>query len=253
MSSFRSVAHCLRRTLPLLALAAAALLIAACSGGWRASFPTEDEVRRKLQRGMTAEQVKEVFGDPPGIHWVDPQRGGKVPYIAPIGARTRPVEGYAGFTVYYVAGKVWDWEVVLLNPSYEHRLLPLGANSWQVRVIAFVVLAVAAFFIIRRTRSSRRRRKAMLHAYETREIPAELPPEFRFVTPDTTVQMVVEKAGPYSRIRTERLNSLGGGEQKIVGYEYDLPSGAAVIVLPENPRQPESRIRGVVYRPPPEA
>lgn len=248
MSTVRLVAGLLRRNLPLTLLLAA-LFLSSCSGGMRAAFPTEEEVRSKLHKGMTAEQVLATFGEPPGHAWVDVQLGGKVHYIAPVRARTRPGAGYAGFTVYFNAGKVWDWEVIILNPAYEHRFLPEGRNSWQVRLVAFLIVAGGLFAVIRAVRTARRRRKELLDAYAAREIASDLPPDLRFITGETTLQTVFDELGPSSHTHRLRLNG-AAGEGAIVAYEYDLPSNGAVTIIPEPPAQPESRIRAVVYRHP---
>ena len=250
MSAVRIVAGLVGRNAPLT-VAVAALLLSGCSGGLRAKFPTEEEVRSKLHKGMTAEQVLATFGEPPGHAWVDVQLGGKVHYIAPVRARTRPGAGYAGFTVYFNAGKVWDWEVIMLNPSYEHRFLPAGRNSWQVRLVTFLIVAGGLYRTIRAVRTSRRRRKELLDAYASREIARDLPPDLRFITPETTLQMVFDELGPASRTREVRLSD-APPEEAIVAYEYDLPSNGAVAIMPEAPAHPESRIRAVVYRHPPE-
>jgi hypothetical protein len=177
----------MRRNFGAWALLVALPLLGACSGGLRAKFPQEEEVRARLEKGMTAEQVLATFGEPPGHQWVDVKLGGKVHYIAPAATRTRPGEGYAGFTVYFDRGKVWDWEVILLNPSYEPRVLPQGARSWQVRVGLLLLLATGGFFAVRYARSYSSSRRELLEAYAARTMPtAELPPDFRFLTHDDT-------------------------------------------------------------------
>ena len=230
---------------PIIAVAVA-LTLAGCSGSLRAKFPTEEEVRARLAKGMTAEQVLATFGEPAGHHWVDVNLGGKVHYIAPPATRRKPGEGYAGFTVYFDRGKVWDWEVILLNPSYEPRLLPHGARSWQVRLLAGVALVAAGFFGVRFLRAHFSIRKELLEAYVARSLPAgELPPEFRFLHDATTLQDVFDEAGQPSRVR--RLPSQNAGET-VAAYEYELPDDSKLFVMPEVPSQPESRIRAVVYR-----
>ena len=248
MRTSGSVAKSLRLDRPLMLLLAAVSL-SACVGSWRASFPTEEEVRAKLHRDMTAEQVLATFGEPPGMHRVNVERGGKVPYIAPVSARTRPVEGYAGFTVYFASGKVWDWEVILLNPSYEHRVLPGGWRSWQMRLVMLIVGGGSLFFAVRAIRNAQALRRALLRAYASRDIPADLPADFRFVTPETTVQAAMEQVGTPARKRTIRIRgNAAEAEAAISAFEYDLPDGSTVLVVPERSDQPESRIRAVVYR-----
>ena len=239
----------MRPSVAAAALVAAGFLLASCSGdGLRSTFPKEEEVRANLKKGMTAEQVLATFGNPPGLQPVDVKRGGKVHYVAPVATRTRKEMGYGGFTVYFDRGTVWDWEVILLNPSYEHRLLANGARSWQVQVLLVVVAVVGGFFAIRFLRRSSRTRKELLQAYSARDIPtAELPPDLRYLTHDTTVQAVLEEAGPPTR-KSKLPVKQQTGEAPIEVFEYELPNDAALFVIPEEPAQPESRIRAVVYR-----
>jgi hypothetical protein len=231
------------------ALVAVGFALGSCSGGGlRSSFPREEEVRGKLEKGMTAEQVLATFGNPPGLQQVDVKLGGKVHYIAPSATRTRKEMGYAGFTVYFDRGKVWDWEVIQLNPSYEHRLLANGARSWQAQVVLSAGAVVLAFFAIRYSRTYSSRRKELLQAYAARAMrTAELPPDFRFLTHETTVQAVLDEAGTPSRKSRLPLKQQPG-ETPIEVLEYELPNDAALFVIPEQPAAPESRIRAVVYR-----
>lgn len=230
-------------------LLAAVLLLSACSSVMRARFPTEEEVRGRLRRGMTADEVLATFGDPPGHQWVDVRLGGKVHYIAPAAARTRPGEGYAGFTVYFDRGKVWDWEVILMNPSYEHRLLA-GRNRWPVAAIGLLVVLAIGGLAFRRAHAKRSEREALLKAYSTGEIPeAELPPDFRFITHETTLQAVIEQAGPPSETKNIEAKS-ESGSPPLVAVAYELPSNGAVFVIPEDARDPNSRIRAVLFRRP---
>ncbi|HSH38205.1 MAG TPA: hypothetical protein VK993_05415 [Chthoniobacterales bacterium] len=251
------MATSLFRATQLTLLAAAAILVG-CSGGMRASFPTEEEVRGKLHRGMTADEVLATFGEPPGHQWVDVRLGGKVRYIAPAAARTRKTAGYAGFTVYFDRGKVWDWEVITMNPSYEHRLLPSAGARWALGTIALLLVGVAAYAVLLRVWLLRKEQKELFEAYMASDIPRELPADFRFITAETTLQTVLEQAGPASRRRKLPLNPdavvAAACEQNasepltVEAFEYDVPDGAAVIVLPNYPTDPESRIRAIVYR-----
>ena len=229
-------------------LCAALSLLVGCSGGLRAKFPTEEEVRGRLRKGMTADEVLATFGQPAGLQPVDVNMGGKVHYVAPPATRVKPGAGYAGFTVYFDRGRVWDWDVIVLNPSYEHRLFAAGARSWPLRVAAVVLVSIALFFGVRFARGRWSGRNELLRAYAAREIPTrQLPPEFRFITADLTLQAVIDEAGPYSRVVRLPIKG-GGGESEISAYEYELPNGAALLVMPEPPAQPESRLRAVVYR-----
>jgi len=65
----------------------------------------------------------------------------------------------------------------------------------------------------------------------------QMPAKFRFITSKTTLQQVIDKVGPYSRVR-------GSG---MLYYQWDLADGSAVLVLPEWPFEPKNRIRHVEY------
>jgi hypothetical protein len=121
----------------------------ACSKAPRSSFPTEEEVRARLHRGMTAEQVFAEFGRPEGHQFIKFEIGGKLHYIAPPATRTVPEEGYAGFSVLFVKDQVWDWEVIRLKPSYEPRLLASRQDRWGIALLVLAVVAVAFGFGVR--------------------------------------------------------------------------------------------------------
>jgi hypothetical protein len=128
---------------------AVAFLLPACRESLRSSFPTENEVRNKLHRGMTAEQVFAAFGKPDGHQFIKFEIGGKLHYIAPPATRTAPQEGYAGFTVLFVKDQVWDWEVIRMKPSYEPRLLGAKQNRWGLALVILLFLGTIAATLVR--------------------------------------------------------------------------------------------------------
>jgi len=65
----------------------------------------------------------------------------------------------------------------------------------------------------------------------------DLPAQFMFITPNTTLQQVIDRVGKYDRVR-------GSG---ISFYEYDLSDGSAVLIRPEWPFEPTNKIRGVTF------
>ena len=67
----------------------------------------------------------------------------------------------------------------------------------------------------------------------------ELPNQFRFISHKTTLRQVIDRLGPYTRVR-------GSGVQ---AFEYDLPDGSAVLIFPEHPFQPSNKIRDVQFYP----
>lgn len=228
---------------------AAVTLLGGCSGALRTSFPTEEEARSKLRRDMSADEVIAVFGKPLGHTFLNIEGDGKLHYIAPVGTRTAPREGYAGFSVYLHEGRVWDWEIILLNPSYEHRLrLPGSKTAWLLA--ALTLLAALVYGAKRLTRAQLRERQALKKAYATSDIPtAELPPDFRFITSATTLDEVMQTAGPYSRVVNIAPRSRRP-KPDLKAFVYDLPYRAAVFVMPEAPFEPQSRVRAVWFREP---
>ena len=67
----------------------------------------------------------------------------------------------------------------------------------------------------------------------------DLPPQFRFISRVTTLQEVVDHLGPYSQVRGSRVQA----------FEFDLPDGSAVLVFPDHPYAPYSRIIKVQFYP----
>jgi hypothetical protein len=80
---------------------------------------------------------------------------------------------------------------------------------------------------------------------------ADLPRDFRSLSHGTTVQQVLDEFGAPSR-KLELIAPAASGltaGAKFLAYEYELPYEAAVLVMPEPPGAPESRIRAVYFRP----
>lgn len=222
-------------------------------------FPTEEEMGSHLRSGMTTEDVISVFGPP--STGVGQQLGpSRLRYLSPIGSLTVEKEGYIGFEVQLVDGKVSGWRTLSGNPSYEPMKAP-ASFRWSARI--WVIIIACAFFygLNRAFKRGISEEHALLKAYKEREIPSQrLPAELRFVTNDTTLQEVINRAGPYSHLRKlpvdQTLASGYGlaegplGMPAIVLIEYSLPYHAVVILFPEYPFKPENRIRAAFYRPP---
>ena len=102
--------------------------------------------------------------------------------------------------------------------------------------------AIAAYGIWRQTRRQVDEDASVGELVALRRVdPRDLPLEFRFISDDTTVQDVVAKTGPYSRT-SETENGLC--------YEWDMPYHSAVLIFPERPCNPESKIRVIYFRKP---
>jgi hypothetical protein len=87
------------------------------------------------------------------------------------------------------------------------------------------------------------------HAYAHRDIDiSELPPSFRFISHDTTLQQVIDQLGPASRVVDLALRHRDGDTEHFKAHEYDLPYNAAVLVMPQRPFDAEDKVRAVYMR-----
>jgi hypothetical protein len=94
---------------------------------------------------------------------------------------------------------------------------------------------------------------------QKRDFTRAIPPEFQFITHETTLQEVIDRLGPCSREAwlpvdahtslTSRFAATKSGKLAFLTIEYHLPYHAAVVVMPEYPFQQENMIRAVFYRP----
>ena len=67
----------------------------------------------------------------------------------------------------------------------------------------------------------------------------KLPAKFQFITPETTLQEVVDRLGQWQKVR-------GSG---MLYYEYDLPDGSAVLVHPAWPFKVDNKVEGCTFYP----
>ncbi len=91
-----------------------------------------------------------------------------------------------------------------------------------------------------------RRRHARIRAPRYRHRCAT--PTFRFITHDTTLQQVIDRLGPASRVVELALRHRDGDTEHFKAHEYDLPYNAAVVVMPQRPSEAEDKIRAVYMR-----
>jgi hypothetical protein len=224
------------------------------------AFPTEKQMTARLRPGMTTEEVVAAFGQPstgvPRLPGVSHLR-----YIPPIASLTVEKEGYIGFEVELVDGRVKSWRTLHGNPSYAPMTIP-PAMGWLRRLMLLVVVGSTVYGVILGARRTRGDTRALLDAYTNQEIPTRtLPVEFRFITHNTTVRQVIEKAGPYSQARKFPIDpriATGGfvysddspPRPAIILFEWELPFHGGVVLMPEYPFQSDSQIRAVFYRPP---
>lgn len=213
----------------------------------------------RLRPGMTIDEVVAAFGKP--STGIGPRTGpSKLRYLSPIGSRTVEKEGYVGFEIGLVDGRVRDWHAYQGTPSYGPTTAP-PQFRWVLRFWGIFFVCAVAYGLVRAFKRAISEEQVLLKAYKARDIPIRLlPADFRFITNDTTLQEVIDKAGPYSRLRKHPVDQRFAdgyglapgplGTRSIVLVEYDLPYQAAVILMPEYPFQPENRIRAAFYRPP---
>jgi hypothetical protein len=224
------------------------------------AFPTEEEMTARLRPGMSIDEVISAFGQPStGV----PQLPGvaHMRYIAPIGSMTVEKEGYIGFEIELVDGRVKSWRTFLGNPSYAPMSQP-REFKWFGLLLRFVFVGAAVYGLIVAVQRRRSEAGSVFEAFRNHDIPTrDLPVEFRFITHDITVKEVIAKAGPYSRhVKFPIDPRLVGGKYTytddapsrpaIVIFEWDMPFHGAVLLMPEYPFESESRIRAVFYRAP---
>ena len=83
-----------------------------------------------------------------------------------------------------------------------------------------------------------------------RIVPAELPPDFRSLSHEKTLEQVIQEHGePTRKIELVAPPTTDERSLKFFAYEYELPYEAAVLVMPEPPSEPNSKIRAVCFRP----
>lgn len=236
-------------------------LFAICFLGWLTrtdAFPSEEQLKSRLRVGLTADEVIAIFGEPSGGHVV-PCVQCTFTYLPPVASLTVEKEGYSGVRIRFSGGRVRDWTIYTSNPSYAEPKTPAIFRYWLWFFGISFALGIVSKLLIRITPVAAVISTEVAQAFENREIPTErLPPEFRFITHDITLQKVIDKAGKPSRVVRVPISAESGlgyalvssntGNATIVTYEYDLPYHAAVIVMPEFPFEMQSRIRAVYYR-----
>jgi hypothetical protein len=223
-------------------------------------FPTEGQVKSQLHRGMTVEEAVALFGEPPAGR-PDNCANCNLRYLAPIGMLTVEHDGYIGFEIRFSEGRVRDWRFFSGNPSYNPSMpMPL-VFKWEFWILGILIIfGIICGLILRVVPVAVVEYGDVLEAFAARDISTRrLPAEFHFITHDTTLQEVIDRLGPCSRIVRLPVDPESGlgygftvtsvGRAAIITFEYHLPYHAAVIVMPEYPFEPHNRIRAVFYRP----
>ena len=232
-------------------------LLITCSHCWGfRNFPTESEVHANLRPGMTVDQVLALFGEPFSGR-PEMCTSCRFRYLAPTGLRTVQRKGYQGFEVQFDEGRVRTWRAFYGFPSYDATALepPRAFKWWLIGwPLTFIVGFIVAFF--RGIPLALTQRARMLRAFVGMKIPPKLPPDFAFITHDTTFHEIIQRSGPCTRelefaVRSEELHDYPlirtkKGAPGIRTFVYELPY-SSLIVMPEYPFETESRTRAV-YR-----
>jgi hypothetical protein len=224
------------------------------------AFPTEEDVKA-LHQGMTPDEVVSRFGEPTNGR-ANPCIDCGFSYIPPAGSLNVEKEGYAGVRVEFALGKLRAWHIFRNNPSYDPDFNKMtAAFRWWLWIMGgMIVLGVISRLIIWLVPVAIAEYPTALEAFAARSIPSrQLPAEFRFITHETTLQEVIDRVGLYSRaakLPVDPESGLGyafasadSGASVILTFEYHLPYHAAIVIMPEYPFEPMSRIRAVFYRP----
>jgi hypothetical protein len=233
-------------------------IVVAC-GSFAQAFPSEEQLKSNLRKGLTPDELVGLFGEPNNGR-LNPCVDCTFTYLPPLGSLSVEKEGYTGVSVRFTNGRVSSWRIYTGNPSYAEPKMPAVFRWWLWFFGITFGLGIVSKLLIRFTPVASVVAKDIGKAFEDRQMDThKIPPEFGFITHETTLQQVIDKAGKPSRIvrvpiSADRglgyaLVSSNAGAAEIVSYEYDLPYHAAVIVMPEFPFEPENRIRAVFYRP----
>lgn len=208
---------------------------------------------------MRVDQVTALYGTPGG-GGDDPSGYRVLSYLSPVNMRRREVEGYVGFRAFFKDGRLVRWEPINTIPSYDpdlharEHLLPVAWEWGLIFIGAFTYAAFKAF------RFFGREQRRIIEAYKERDIRTRtLPPDFRFINHETTLQEVIDRLGPPTRATHRAIRGAAAGFRTvevppgvagIITYEYEMPYRAEVILMPEHSFEPANRIRAVYYRPP---
>ena len=220
-------------------------------------FPSEEQLKTELRQGMTPSEAIRKFGQPGSRIELNDQSF-LCRFRAPLGYLTEEHEGYVGFELHFVEGTLHDWRSLRGNPSVA-PLRPPPILRWYGRIFLLFGVGAALFLAFRRKQYAADEDQALLQTYVARRILTRRLPEFSFISHETTMQEVVDKMGPPSRTKNLSLDTVVGFEKtaahnvsgmSIPLAEYDLPYGAAAIVMAEYPYNPQNKIRATFYRVP---
>src|SRR5437762_8115818 len=116
---------------------------------------------------------------------------------------------------------------------------------WEFRIVGIlIILGITSGLLLQVIPIGIQKYRDVLEAFAAREISTpQLPPEFQFITHETTLRQVLDRLGPCSREAWLPIDPQSGsgsrfaviksGKAAILTFEYHLPYHAAVIVMPE--------------------
>ena len=165
--------------------------------------------------------------------------------------------GYVGFVVNFDDGVVRDWRSLTGAPSYEPIVVGQRLFKWWLIIwpSLFVIILIVRWFL--GVPIVLNQRAQMLAAFTGMNIPSRLPADFAFITHETNLREVRERAGACTReldfavspdeVSNYPLLQMKNGTSAIRTLVYDLPDSDSLIILPEYPFEDASMIRAV-YR-----
>ncbi|HEY2567870.1 MAG TPA: hypothetical protein VGI25_00985 [Candidatus Udaeobacter sp.] len=239
-----------------LAYAILVILVAASSlAATYIGFPTEEQLKSNLHVGMSVDEVVAIFGQPSGQRGLRGHTTFSFQYAAPASALTEQREGYVGFEVEFLNGRVKEYREFRANPSYASEFKPPREVKWFLWFYGLCGVALLALIRLVRRGGRILAYRGILDHYRTRTIAAGLPHEFGFVTHNVTLKQVVDRLGSPSRFLQLVVPessppgfsfvTTSSGQRAIVVAEYQMPYHAPVYVMPEFPFDVTSTIRAV--------
>ena len=218
-------------------------------------FPTEDQLKANLHVGMSVDEVIATFGQPTGQRGSREHKSFLFQYTAAASTLTEQREGYVGFEVKFVDGRVKEWREFRANPSYPSELKAPREVKWLLWFYGLCAVVLVALTRLVRRGGRILAYRGILDHYRTRTIAAGLPHEFGFITNDVTLKQVVNRLGSPSRFLQLVVPetsppgfsfvTTSSGQRAIVVAEYQMPYHAPVYVMPEFPFEVTSKIRAV--------
>lgn len=150
--------------------------------------------------------------------------------------------GWLGFVLRLVGMAAFLWLIATAAdhswPEAKWYIIALFVGVWLFVFVRQFVGGVSQY---------RDATDAFIHR---RIVSSELPPDFRSLSHEKTLQQVIDEFGEPSR-KVELVAPATGHSRgvKFLVYEYELPYEAAVVVMPEPPGEPDSKLRAVYFRP----